>query len=264
VTLDFADVKVANTGFKPLVRELKFDVAELAIVTYLQAKVYGKPYVLIPAVVVGRGQHHTIVYNPQRGHIAPSDLKGLRVGLRAYTQTTGAWIRGILEEDYGVDLTGVKWITFEEPHVAEYRDPHWVERAPADKELLQMLLEGELDAGIFANGVPDSRLTTLIPDAEVASHKWAECHGGAPINHMVVIRESIARTRPDVVKEVYRLLLESKEQAGPTDTTALRFGVEPNRRSLEIIIGYAVQQKLIPRRIEVDELFDDTTRLLGY
>ncbi|MGB8617668.1 MAG: phosphate ABC transporter substrate-binding protein, partial [Pseudolabrys sp.] len=59
VSFDFANVKVANTAFKPLVREAKFDVGELAIVTYLQAKDYGKPYVLIPATVLGRGQHHT-------------------------------------------------------------------------------------------------------------------------------------------------------------------------------------------------------------
>src|ERR1700688_3298176 len=74
VQFDFADVKVSNTAFKPLVREQKFDLGELAIVTYLQARAYGKPYVLLPAVVVGRGQHHTIVYNAERGILAPGDL----------------------------------------------------------------------------------------------------------------------------------------------------------------------------------------------
>src|SRR6266852_4304066 len=86
VELDFADVKVSNTAFKPLVREAKFDLGELAIVTFLQAKHYGKPYVLIPATVLGRGQHHTIAYNPQRGPLRASDLTGKRVGVRAYTQ----------------------------------------------------------------------------------------------------------------------------------------------------------------------------------
>ena len=103
VDFDFVDVKVANQMFKPLVRDAKFDVGELAIVTYLQAKAYGKPYVLLPAVVVGRGQHHTIAYNPERGHLAPGDLEGKRVGVRAYTVTTGVWVRGLLRQEYGID-----------------------------------------------------------------------------------------------------------------------------------------------------------------
>ena len=117
VELSFADVKVSNTAFKPLVREAKFDLGELAIVTYLQARAYGKPYTLIPATVLGRGQHHTIAYNPKRGPLSASDLTGKRVGVRAYTQTTGAWVRGFLSDDYGVDPTKIQWITFEDPHL---------------------------------------------------------------------------------------------------------------------------------------------------
>ena len=123
LNFDFADVKVSNTAFKPLVREAKFDVGELAIVTFLQAKAYGKPYALIPATVLGRGQHHTIAYNPQRGSLKASELTGKRVGVRAYTQTTGAWVRGFLADDYGVDPAKIHWVTFEDPHLAEYKDP---------------------------------------------------------------------------------------------------------------------------------------------
>src|SRR5689334_395650 len=137
VDLDFADIKVANTGFKPLVREAKFDLSELAIVTYLQAKAYGKPYVLIPAVVLARGQHHTIAYNPERGELKPTELAGKRVGVRAYTVTTGVWVRGILQQQYGVDLGKVKWVSFEDPHLAEYTDPPEIERALAGKNLTQ-------------------------------------------------------------------------------------------------------------------------------
>src|SRR5580700_6976416 len=101
VNFVFADVKTVNKAFKALVREEKFDLGEVAIGTFLQAKAYGKPYVLMPAVVVARGQHHTIFFNPERGHLNPHDLNGRRVGVRAYTQTTGAWVRGFLHEDYG-------------------------------------------------------------------------------------------------------------------------------------------------------------------
>ena len=169
IEFDFADVKVSNTAFKPLVRDAKFDVAELAIVTYLQAKTYGKHYALIPATVLGRGQHHTIAYNPEHGPLKPSDLAGKRVGVRAYTQTTGAWVRGFLADDYGVDIAKVRWITFEDPHLAEYKDPDFVTRAPQGKTLVQMLLDGELDAAIVGDTLPDPRLKPLIADAETVA-----------------------------------------------------------------------------------------------
>ncbi len=174
VDFDFVEVKVANQLFKKIVREAAYDFAELAIVTYLQARTYGKPYVLLPAVVVGRGQHHTIAYNADRGVLKPTELAGKRVGVRAYTVTTSTWVRGILEQDYGVDLDKVEWITFEDPHVAEYRDPDTIKRAPPGKELVQMLLDGELDAAVVGDKLPDPRLRHLIPDVEAVARKWAE------------------------------------------------------------------------------------------
>jgi 4,5-dihydroxyphthalate decarboxylase len=265
IDLDFADVKVSNTAFKPLVREAKFDLGELAIVTYLQAKAYGKPYVLIPATVLGRGQHHTIAYNPQRGPLNASDLMGKRVGVRAYTQTTGAWVRGFLADDFRIDPTKVHWVTFEDPHLAEFKDPSFVTRAPESQTLVQMLLEGELDAAIVGDNLPDPRLAPLIPDADAVARKWAEMHGGVPINHMMVVRGTISKSRPDLVKEIYRMLRESRRAVPPPDGGVLdpwRFGVEANRASLEIIIDYSFRQKLIPRIFSVDELFDDCTRAL--
>ncbi|MGD0025445.1 MAG: hypothetical protein ABSC37_12620 [Xanthobacteraceae bacterium] len=266
VDFDFVEVKVANNLFKQVVRDAKYDVAELAMVTYLQAKAYGKPYVLLPAVLVSRGQHHTIAYNADRGTLKPSDLHGKRVGVRAYTVTTGTWVRGVLATDYGVDLNKVEWITFEDPHVAEYRDPEFVKRAPPGKALVQMLLDGELDAAVVGDKLPDPRLRELIPDADAAARKWAERHHGIPINHMVVVRQELSRSRPDVVADVFRQLHDSKRAAGLPDGGALdpyRFGVEACRPTLEIIIDFCHRQMLIPRRMSVDELFDQTTRALG-
>jgi 4,5-dihydroxyphthalate decarboxylase len=266
IGFDFADVKVSNTAFKPLVREAKFDVGELAIVAFLQAKTYGKPYVLIPATVLGRGQHHTIAYNPQRGALTASGLAGKRVGVRSYTQTTGAWVRGFLADDYGVDPAKIHWVTFEDPHLAEYKDPDFITRAPEGKALVQMLLDGELDAAIVGDSLPDPRLMPLVPDADSVARKWAETHGGVPINHMMVVRDTISKSHPDIVKEIYRMLRESRRAVPPpSDGSVLdpwRFGIEANRRSLEIIIDYSFRQKLIPRIFSVDELFDDSTRAL--
>jgi 4,5-dihydroxyphthalate decarboxylase len=265
VAFDYADVKVVNTRFKALMRELTYDFAEVALVTYLQGYEYGKPYVLLPATTNGRNQHHTIFYNADRGPMTPRELNGTRVGVRAYTQTTGAWVRGFLAEDYGVDLKSITWVTFEDPHLAEYHEPAHVERAAAGKQLKQMLLDGEIDAAILGDVAEQGPLTHLIPDHAAGGQRWARTHGGVPINHMAVIRQSIAQSRPDVVREVYRVLRESRAAAtlpaGLDDP--LRFGVAATRSSLEQMVAYACQQALITRRPTVDELFADAVRILG-
>ncbi len=266
VALDFADVKVPNTAFKRVVRELEFDVAELAIVTFLMAKAYGKPLVLVPTVLVGRFQHPFIVYNAERGHLAPADLAGRRVGIRSYSVTTVTWIRGILADDYGVDLDRVKWVTFEDAHVAEFRDPPAVERAAAGKDLAAMLLAGEIDAAIVGAVPNDPRLKPLIADPAAAAEAWRRKNGALQINHMLVVKDSLSKSDPRAVREVYRLLAESKRAAGlPAmgELDANPFGLEANRRNLEVAIDYVHRQGLIPRRFEVDELFDDVTRALG-
>jgi 4,5-dihydroxyphthalate decarboxylase len=265
IEFDFPDFPVANRGFKPLVRDGRFDVGELAIVTYLQAKAAGKPYVLIPATVVGRGQLHTVAYNSERGVKTPADLNGGSFGVRAYTQTTGIWVRGILAEDHGVDWAKVKITTMEDPHVAEYSDPGFVNRAPETKQLPQMLIDGEVDAALIGDKFPDPRFKTLIPDAEAANTAWAEKNGGVPINHMIVVRESLVKERPDIVEEVFRLFKEARalDTASQDKLDPYRFGVEANRASLERIIDYSFRQQLIPRRFTVDELFDGMTRKLG-
>ena len=265
VEFEFDDVKVPNTAFKPLVREAKYDCSEVAINTFLQAKYYDKPYVLLPATIVGRGQIQNLVYNTERGNLKPTDLHGKRVGVRAYTQTTGMWVRGMLAALYGMDVSKVNWVTFEDGHIAEYKDPAFVTRAPAGKQLMQMLLDGELDAAIITDRT-DPRVKPLIPDAEEVNRKWAETHGGVPINHMLVMRDSIVQSRPDVAKEVYRVVKESRQA---TDSSKdgkldpLRFGMENVRKALELAIEMSLVQKFIFRRLSVDELFDDTTRALA-
>jgi 4,5-dihydroxyphthalate decarboxylase len=249
-----------------VVRDLEFDFAELAIVTFLMAKAHGKPLVLLPAVVVGRFQHPFIIYNAERGALAPGDLEGRRVAIRSYSVTTVTWIRGILANDYGVDLDRVRWVTFEDAHVAEFKDPPSVERASVGKTPLDMLLAGEVDAAVVTEPLTDPGLKTLIPDPAAAAKAWQEKNRTIQINHMVVVKDTLSRSNPDVVQEIYRLLVESKKaaglpKAGELDTTP--FGLEANRRNLEVAIDYVHQQRLIPRRFEVNELFDEVTRSLG-
>jgi len=249
---DFADVSAPATAFKRVVRDLEFDVAELAIVTFLLAKAHGKPLRLLPAVVMARFQHPYLVFCPGKNpSLKPEQLAGKRVGVRSYSVTTGAWIRGILAVDHGVDIGRVKWLSFEEPHVAEFRDPPNVERAPAGKEMVAMLLAGELDAAIVGAIPTDGRLQPLIRDPEAAAKKWRQKHGAIQINHMVVVKNSVTASDAE---NVYELLKKSRAAAGNPEMNP--FGVEENRRNLEVAIDCLVRQKMVPRRFSVEELFE--------
>jgi 4,5-dihydroxyphthalate decarboxylase len=257
VTLDFADYSPTHKGFKPMVREQAFDVSEMAIVTYLMAKSFHKPMVLLPIVVMARFQHGFALYNAKSGALRPADLSGKRVGIRSFTTTTGAWLRGILANDYGVDLDSIDWVTFEDAHVAEFRDT--TARAPANKQIVQMLVDGELDA-VLGEKSDHPDLKPLLGDGETEEKSWFARHRVLPINHMVVVGDALSRGNPQAVREVFRLLRESAARAPGASP---RFSADEMRRSLATIIRYTAQQRLIPREYAVDELFNDLTRTLA-
>jgi 4,5-dihydroxyphthalate decarboxylase len=251
VRLEFEDVRPPSAGFKRVVRGLEFDVAELAITTFLMAKAAGKPYRLLPAVVLARMQHPRLVRNTERGPLAPRDLPGRRIGVRSYSVTTGMWIRGILAEDHGVDCDRITWVTFEEAHVAEFRDPPNVERAPAGRKLEDMLLAGEIDAAVTGDGpINDPRIVPVIPDADAAARDWRARKGAIQINHMVVVKDTVGKAD---AAEVSRLLAQSIAAAGNPEMNP--YGVGANRRNLEVAIDYVYRQRLIPQRFAVEELY---------
>jgi 4,5-dihydroxyphthalate decarboxylase len=215
----------------------------------------------LPAAMVGRFQHPYAIYNASKGPMTPADLKGKRVGIRSFTTTTGAWIRGILANDYGVDLDSIQWVTFEEPHVAEYKDT--TQRAREGKKIVPMLLDGELDA-VLGESSDDPRIKSLFGDPQAEAQRWYAKHKVVPINHLVVMRAHDVAADPDDAREVYRLLREGKRLAGPAATPdPTPFGVEANRPSLAMIAEYAFQQRLLPRRVSVDDMFAETLGLVG-
>lgn len=261
IHFDFAAPKVLYAEFKPLISELKYDVAELPVTTFLQAHQYGKKLVLLPFIMNARFQHDCLVYNSASGPLDIGALQGKRIGVRSYTQTTVAWLRGILQDDYGLDPANAVWVTISGSHLEEYTDPANCQRAAAGKTLEQMLLDGEIDAAVLAPGLyADPRIKPLIPNGQEVALDWFRRTQIRPMNHMVVVGEPLAQSRPDVVAELYRVLVKSKK-AAPLPAHGIDLGppgIEASRRSLEAIIDYAFRSGVIERRFSVDELFSNS------
>lgn len=242
VALSFDPTRPVPTAFPRVVEGLDFDLAELSLPTFLQARALGRPLQLLPVVALARVHHPYLVYDRSRGLLRPDQLEGRRVGIRLYGSGTGLWVRAILQEDYGVDPEAIAWTAFEAPHLAEVRDPPWVARAAAGQELFAMLFAGELDA-VIANVIPsDPRLATVIPDAAGAAALWRADKGMVQVNHVMVASAALVAGAPEAVGEAYRLMLRSK--AATVDEGMNPMGPEAVRPCLELAIAWAARQGL--------------------
>lgn len=261
-----------------MVRDLAYDVCQMSPTTYLVARSFDKPITALP-VFLNRHFHHGVI----AANVAiksPKDLEGKRAGIGSWTITTGVWGRVVLQTDYGVDLGKIKWVSFEDPHVAEYHEPPNVTRAPAGKTLNGMLAAGELDAAVAA-GVPETeQVKPLIRDLRQTEEASYRRTGIYPIVHTLVVRDSLLLEHPWLAAELFRMFETAKDQylnrlclgaqaslpAPPDDERILwqsrvlngdplPYGVEPNRRSLEALIDAAVDQRIIPHRFRIEDLF---------
>ncbi|WP_237214870.1 ABC transporter substrate-binding protein [Falsiroseomonas oryziterrae] len=258
VTLDFADLPVPSRAFAPMVREQRFDVSEMAIATFLMAKAWGKPLVLLPITLAARFQEAALLCRADGTVQGPGDLAGRRVGVRAYSQTTGMWLRGVLAERHGVAPEAVRWVTFEDAHVAEYRDPPFAERAPKGADMLAMLKAGELDAAIFGNDLPaDAALRPVFHDPAAAGEAFRAAHGFVPVNHLVCVTREVAARRAEEVRALVALFAQAL--AG----TTLPFGREALRAPLDLATRWCVEQALMPRSLTPDEIWDGLPAGIG-
>lgn len=256
LSLDFVEVAPINRAFAPMLREGRFDVSEIAIVSFLQAKAYAKPFVLLPVVLAARFQEPALLCLTASAIRGPADLVGRRIGVRAYSQTTGVWLRGILADAAGVPAQAVRWVTFEDAHVAEYRDPPWVERAPVGADLMGMLRQGALDAVIVGNDVPaDPTLRTVFPDPAAAADAFWRRHGVMPVNHMVTVGSDLAERRPDLVGELISMFGAAAAAAPGTPKAAYAVDATALMRTLQLARRYAGEQGLLPRALSVAELW---------
>jgi 4,5-dihydroxyphthalate decarboxylase len=236
---------VISRAFAPMVREQKFDVSEMAIATLLMARAAGSDLVLLPVVMAARFQNGALLRRAD-DPFGPGDLRGRRVGVRAYSQTTGLWLRGILQEEYGLAPEQVRWVTFEDAHVASFRDPAWTERAAAGSDMLAMLRAGALDAAIFGNEMPSGAdLAAVFADPEAAGREFLARHGFVPVNHTVVVRAEIAR-RPGVV----RALMDRLRVGNP-----FAFGRAALDPAVALALRYASEQGLLGRALTLAEVW---------
>lgn len=269
----FEEIPVLVKGFRRMVRGLEFDVSEMALTTYLTAREHGVAFTALPIFLV-RGFHHgAIRYNTRSGIRDPKDLEGRRVGVnRGYTVTTGVWARGILATEYGVDLGRVTWVLSGDEHVESYVPPANVEPARPGGDLAEMLINGEIDAVIGVD-VDHPDVAPLIDDPEKAAVTALEQRGFYPINHLVVVKNSVLQQYPDVSHAVYDAFSEAKQRyvsqlrdgavtdrvysqvLQTTGADPLPYGVQPNRAMLEQLMEYAMDQRILTRPVDIDEMF---------
>jgi 4,5-dihydroxyphthalate decarboxylase len=256
-TAEFPRIDPVHDAFDDMVRTQKYDVCEMAIGAFLQAHEARKPLLLLPVVMVGGFHYKSIRVAPDAAPVSPEELKGKRIGVRSYSQTTGLWVRGWLSADYGVTPDSVTWVTTEGSHSDEYHDPANVVRT--ENSLPADLRSGEISAAILGAGAP-ADLPPLLPDWESRSRSWYERYQTVPINHMITTTRDFAEQRPDVLHAVYQSMADGIAEAAPADTAALpsaiRCGLGNVREAVRLAAAYALEQGLIATPVEdIDSLF---------
>jgi 4,5-dihydroxyphthalate decarboxylase len=259
--VSFPAVSPVHSAFPAMVREQRYDVCEMALATFFQAREAGKPLLLLPVVLVGGFHHGNIRRAPGSRSVAPQDLLGRRVGVRAYSTTMGLWARSVLDDEYGVDASRVTWVTTEDPHVDEYTEPANVVRAAGGPR--RLLFDGDLTAAIL-NGQENPDLEPVIPDPVEAALRWHRRYGTVPVNHLVVVTRTLLERAPEVVTALYEDLvagidgteLPPADGSGGQVASPVRHGREAVRTAVELAAHAALRQRLIRRPVgDLDELF---------
>lgn len=237
VKAEFLEIKPIIGAFRRMVRDVEFDVCEMAPATYMIARAAGAPFKALPIFIFRRFHHGGLVHHGDGRIRQPRDLEGQRVGVRAYSVTTGIWTRGILADEYGVDNSRITWVTDDEEHVASLNLPPNVEQAPVGHSLVQQYGEGALaaaftgNAGLGRAGAPVEGWQTgkaagkgtqgatatapatceLFPDAAEREAQWFQRTGVYPIHGLIVVKDSLVAARPEVARALFDAFTASKQ-----------------------------------------------------
>jgi 4,5-dihydroxyphthalate decarboxylase len=298
VTLDFVDVAPAIAAYRRMVRDVEFDLCEMAPTTYAIARAHGAPFTALPVFLTRRFHHHGLVVRADAGISTPKDLEGKKVGVRAYSVTTGVWTRGILSSQYGVDVSKVTWVVDDEEHVMQLKLPGNVMHVPAARSLAGMMAAGEIDAaftgnaGIGREGAPKpgweaaqasaTGYLELFQHAHALEADWHRCTGVYPFHSVIVIKDEILQAHAWIANALYVAFRHAKAEWLPLLTSGttksvhdalyrelipvvgadpLPYGIPANRNSIEALLEYSLQQALLPRPLTTAELFVDPEAL---
>jgi 4,5-dihydroxyphthalate decarboxylase len=290
----FVEVVPIIGAFRRMVRDVEFDICEMAPTTYMIARALGAPYIALPIFLMRRFHHGGFVVRPDAGIRVPKDLEGKKVGVRAYSVTTGVWTRGIFVNEYGLDSAKVTWVVDDEEHVTTLKLPPNVVHAPEGKSLQSMMKAGEIQAGFSgpagvgragppisgwdkAGAAAADTYPELIADVEKVEADWFRKSGIYPIHGLIVVKDEHIKRYPWLArslmnafvaaKQPYLEELKSGQGDSPEDkryrgflslmSDPLPYGSAANRASIEALVTYSLQQKLIPARPQLDQVFVD-------
>nr|WP_218647616.1 PhnD/SsuA/transferrin family substrate-binding protein [Sphingobium lactosutens] len=291
VKAEIVTVKPQIGAFRRMVRDLEFDVCEIAPTTYIIARAYGKKFKALPIFVVRRFHHSGLLVRPDAGIVTPRDLEGKKAGVRAYSVTTGVWTRQVLIDEYGVDNSKINWFVDDEEHVQELKLPANVSHVAAGDSLANMMARGDIIAGFDAaagigrTGAPtggwqevEANYPDLFPDAEELEADYYARTGVYPMHGTIVVKDSVLEEHPWVARSIYDAFSKAKDDwvaklnsgeatgAGADKYRKLQaivgpdplpYGIEANRATIEALEKTAFDQGLTPRRMSMDELFVD-------
>jgi 4,5-dihydroxyphthalate decarboxylase len=291
VAPNFIEVIPQIAAFRRMVRQVEFDVCEIAPTTYIIARAYGAPFVALPIFVTRRFHHSGLLVRPDSGIRGPKDLEGRKVGVRAYSVTTGVWTRGILIDEYGLDSSKVIWVVDDEEHVTKLKLPENVIHAPEGRSLADMMAAGELAAGFDANagvgrsGAPtggwkeiETNYPELFPNAAELEATWYRKTGIYPMHGTIVVKDTVLKEHPWLAQSLFEAFSKSKAlwlaklRSGEAQAASdkkygqltkvvgddpLPFGMKLNLPTIRALEDTAFKQKLTPRRMPIEEIFVD-------
>ena len=294
IDVTFLNMIVEETFFRML-RAQEFDVSELSMSSYVVSLFKpNRPFVAIPVFPSRFFRHSCIYVNADAGITKPADLIGKRIGTPEYQMTAPVWIRGILDEHYGVPVDSVTYVTGgeeapnrDEKLKLDLPDNIKVERIGPNQTLAQMLANGEIDA-LHTARKPSSfdgvRVKRLFPDFVPVEQAYWRQTGIFPIMHVIAIRREVYDSHRWIAMNLYQAFKEAQQLCyeGLRETAALKgmlpwfnahveetfammgedfwpYGVEKNRKTLETFLRYHHQSGLSPRLLGVDEMFAPET-----